>query len=133
MTDRDKIKAFVQDVLGCGCAEEVFRIIEIRREERAGQPYDRINIGNRLLVYVFRTDDAGWASRTLADLVRAGKTERDAEGFNRFRLVLAADAPAAMSPVMKAYGSLDLVDDRIFLHVIPKRQAAFRAREDSVS
>jgi hypothetical protein len=33
MADKGKIKAFVQDVLGCGCAEEVFRIIDLGQEE----------------------------------------------------------------------------------------------------
>ena len=65
MADRQKIKAFVQDVLGCGCAEEVFEIIDLRQETMAGTPYDRINIGNRLLIYIFRTDDTEFVKKEL--------------------------------------------------------------------
>ncbi|HUL62971.1 MAG TPA: hypothetical protein VLT35_07890 [Methanocella sp.] len=129
--EREEIKAFVQDVLGCGCAEEVFQVIELRRETMEGKPYDRINIGNRLLVYVFHTDDARWAEVTLARLVRAGKEERDALGFNRFRLVLATGRPAAMGAATKAFGRLPPVDDRTYLHVVRGQQITFGTRPAS--
>ncbi len=127
MTDKEKIKTFVQNVLGCGCAEEVFQVIELRRERLEGKPYDRVNIGNRLLIYVFHTGDARWAEDALSRLVSAGKEERDALGFNRFRLVLAASDPAAMGPLMKAFERLAFVDDRVYLHVVPEEQIAFGA------
>jgi hypothetical protein len=44
MADRQKIKAFVQDVLGCGCAEEVFEIIELREN---GTLIDKSHIGSK--------------------------------------------------------------------------------------
>jgi len=125
MADREKIKAFVQDVLGCGCAEEVFRIIELRQETMAGMPCDRINIGNRLLVYIIRTDDPEFVRRELPGLVRAGVEERDRNGFNRFRLVLATDEARVEIAAMSAYKRLSAVDDRTFLHVVNKDQIAF--------
>jgi hypothetical protein len=125
MADRQKIKAFVQDVLGCGCAEEVFKIIELRQETMAGTPYDRINIGNRLLVYIFRTDDSEFVKKELPGMVRAGVEERDRDGFNRFRLVLATDEARVEITAMKAYKALDFTDDRTFLHVVEKGQIVF--------
>ena len=125
MTDKKKIKAFVQDVLGCGCAEEVFLLIELRQEEMAGKKYDHINVGNRLLIYVFRTGDARFVAEALQSIVLAGKEERDAGGFNRFRLVLATDATRAGSAATKAYDKLAFLDDRIHLHVIGKSQVTF--------
>jgi hypothetical protein len=125
MADREKIKAFVQDVLGCGCAEEVFRTIELRHETMAGKPYDRINIGNRLLVYVFRTDDQEFVSREFPGIVRAGLDERNNKGFNRFRLVLASDNSRAGTAAMKAYEALGFTDDRTFLHVVRTGQIEF--------
>lgn len=125
MADRDKIKAFVQDVLGCGCAEEVFKIIELRQESMAGETYDRVNIGNRLLVYIFRTDDPDFTGKEMSRLVRAGMEERNAKGFNRFRLVLASDNARAGTAAMKAYKALDFTDERAFLHVVEKGQVAF--------
>lgn len=125
MADMEKIKAFVQDVLGCGCAEEVFRIIDLRQEAMAGKPYDRINVGNRLLVYVFRIGEPGFASRELPGIVRSGIRERDDEGFNRFRLVVATDNPRVEIAAMKAYQALDFTDDRAFLHVVENEQILY--------
>jgi hypothetical protein len=125
MADKGKIKAFVQDVLGCGCGEEVFKIIELRHDEMAGTHYDRINIGNRLLIYIFATDDPVFVGKELAGIVRAGKEERDREGFNRFRLVLSTDEARVEIAAMKAYKDLDFADDRTFLHVVSKEQIAF--------
>jgi hypothetical protein len=125
MADREKIKAFVQNVLGCGCAEEVFKIIELRHDEMAGKHYDHINIGNRLMVYIFRTDDPEFVRKDMARIIRAGKEERDSKGFNRFRLVLASDDARVGVAAMKAYKELDFADDRTFLHVVKKEQIAF--------
>jgi len=125
VADREKIKAFVQDVLGCGCAEEVFKIIDLRHETRAGEPYDRINVGNRLLVYIFRTDDPDFVKRELPGLVRAGVEERDRDAFNRFRLVLATGEPRVEIAAVKAYKGLGTVDDRTFLHVVDQAEITF--------
>jgi hypothetical protein len=125
MADKGKIKSFVQDVLGCGCAEEVFKIIELQQDEMAGERYDRINIGNRLLIYIFETDDPEYTRRELARIVRAGKEERDQNGFNRFRLVLATGDDRVGTAAIKAYNDMDLTDDRTFLHVVKKEQIAF--------
>jgi hypothetical protein len=125
MADKGKIKAFVQDVLGCGCAEEVFKIIEFQQDEMAGTRYDRINIGNRLLIYIFQTDDLEFTGRELARIVRAGKEERDRKGFNRFRFVLTTDSDRVGIAAMKAYKELDFTDDRTFLHIVKKEQIAF--------
>lgn len=125
MADKKKIKAFVQGVLGCGCAEEVFQQIDLSHAQLAGAKYDRINIGNRLLIYVFRTDDAQFVEGELSRIIRAGKAERDAKGFNRFRLVLATDEARVSGPAMKAYKKLDFLDDRIYLHVVGTGQVSF--------
>jgi len=125
MADKGKIKAFVQDELGCGCGEEVFKIIELQQDEMAGTHYDRVNIGNRLLIYIFEADDPGFAGKELAGIARAGKEERDRKGFNRFRLVLSTDEARVEIAAMKAYRELDFIDDRMFLHVVSKEQIAF--------
>ena len=123
--DKEKIKAFVQDVLGCGCAEEVFKIIDLSREETTGMQYDRINIGNRLLVYVFRTDDPQFAINALPRMVRSGMDERNDKSFNRFRLVLATDDARVGDDAMRAYLKLGFTDNRTFMHVVKKDQVSF--------
>jgi hypothetical protein len=125
MTDREKIKAFVQGVLGCGCAEEVFKIIELSHEKKGSVRYDRINVGNRLLIYIFRADDPEYVGKELPGMLLAGRKERDGHGFNRFRLVLATDAPAAGVAAMSAYKKTGLADDRLFFHVVHPAQIEF--------
>jgi hypothetical protein len=87
--------------------------------------YDRVNIGNRLLVYIFRTDDPELVIRELPRIVRAGLEERNVKSFNRFRLVLATDEARAGAAATRAYLKLDFTDDRTFLHVVKKSQTAF--------
>jgi hypothetical protein len=125
MADRERIKAFVQDVLGCGCAEEVFKVIELSQEKKGDVSYDRINIGNRLLVYIIRADDPGFVGEELPGMLFAGLKERDDGGFNRFRLVLASDAHSAGLAAMNAYKKTGLADERLFLHVVRPAQIGF--------
>jgi hypothetical protein len=125
MADREKIKAFVQGVLGCGCAEEVFKTIESRHAKKGDVRYDRINIGNRLLIYVFRADDPEFIEKELPGMLLTGMKERDGGGFNRFRLVLATDVPAAGVAAMTAYKKTGLADDRLFIHVVHPAQIEF--------
>ena len=117
-----KIKSFVQDVLGCGCAEEVFRTIELKPDVYGNTPYDRINIGNRLLVYIFRDLEPGFIRNELAGVARAGKKERDGAGFNRFRLALADVSPADRRTAKQMFEGLDFLDDRMYLHFVKKGQ-----------
>ena len=122
-TDAEVIR-FVRGVLGCGCPDEVFETIEI--EETGGptedQPYHkRLEIGGRLLIYILETDEPDEVRRSLPALVQHGIRERDEKGLNRFRACLASDRYAAVSPVAGSlFADLDLPDDRIHLHVIPR-------------
>jgi hypothetical protein len=120
--DKEKIKAFVQNTLGCGCPEEVFQHIECH----SGVNHDgitllyKINIGNRLLVYVFPVDTSDSLKELLPKIVDIGKKERDSSGFNRFRLVLAADDGEAMRAITEDLFNSIEKDEKIHLHVLPK-------------
>ena len=118
MTDKEKIKTFVQEVLGCGCSEDVFKIIEENGREYKGIEYSRINIGNRLLVYLFRTDNRQFILDEMRQNLQLGVADRDENGFNRFRLVYAMRQPAdAGVSVKKIFDSMN-VDDRTHIHVV---------------
>lgn len=125
MADREKIKAFVQGTLGCGCAEEVFRLIEDRRETLDGRPYTRINTGNRLLIYVFDITGSDLTVRDAEKIMLAGKRERDSSGFNRFRLVLAAQDTSFLEIVSKGLKEWSFLDDRLHVHVVKADEVAF--------
>jgi hypothetical protein len=125
MSDVKKIKAFVQEVLGCGCSEDVFRTIEETGSEYKGERYSRINVGNRLLVYLFRTDDRCFIIDEMGQILQTGLEDRDQKGFNRFRLVYAVERPAeARGMVEKAFDT-HKTDDRTHVHVVDRSNVEF--------
>ena len=76
MKNYQELKSFVQDTLGCGCPEEVFNKIEY--EKRQDKPWEmRINIGDRLLVYVIGADSENDLARKIATAMESGVTERN--------------------------------------------------------
>ena len=122
-----EIKTFVQQTLGCGCPEEVFSHIDCQ----LNIPLDtfllshRINIGNKLLVFIVELKGHDSLREALTSLLDAGKKERDSGGFNRFRLVLASDNPDLMQK--HAFDIFDTLekDERIHLHVVHKNSCKF--------
>jgi hypothetical protein len=121
MADKEKIKRFVQEALGCGCPEEVFRSIDCKRDVELGGGVildSTITIGNRLLIYVVY-DNQDFVAKHLALLVSAGKKERDSRGLNRFRLVILTDGSSASGDaIRRTFDELQEKDDNIHLHVI---------------
>lgn len=124
--DTNQIKRFVQEALGCVCQEEVFRSIEYRSGVRLSNFVTLsavVVIGNRLLIYVTEAGSSGCVEEHLPVLVSAGKNERDKKGLNRFRLVIAADNPAAIQQISgKMFEELRGKDDKIHLHVVSKKE-----------
>jgi hypothetical protein len=120
--DKERIKAFAQNTLGCGCPEEVFQHIECKTNAYLDglNILYQINIGNRLLVHVVSVDSGDSLRELLPKLVVIGKMERDRSGFNRFRLVLAADDSDAIREVAENLFSHIQKDEKIHLHILPK-------------
>lgn len=85
---REDIVSFVREVLGCGCPDEVFRRIDIGtgRCSPDGPDFARLVVGERLLIYILAPDGRDIAGN-VRSLAARGLAERDAEGYNRFRLV----------------------------------------------
>ena len=119
MAFRDEIKYFVQYTLGCGCPEEVFTQIEWEERNHFQETiyYSRINLGNRLLIYVASLGKEN-PSEVLPALMTRGKQERDRLGFNRFRLVIATDVPGDAGKAADAFETSEK-DEKMHLHVLP--------------
>ncbi len=118
-----RVKEFIRDSLGCGCDEEVFRHIMVERGVRVGGAtlVRKINVGNRLLVYVL---EAGADTiKQLPLLVKAGRGERDARGFNRFRLVLLSNDKNLKRAAFDAFNAIEPLDEKVHLHVLRKDEA----------
>jgi hypothetical protein len=116
------LRHFIQEVLGCGCPEEVLRRIEASETSRDGVAATRVEVGGRLLVEVFHSDDAQQVARRLPEWTAAAVAERDARGFNRARIVIATARPGEMEPAARAvFAAIPGCDDRTHLHVVDRR------------
>jgi len=122
MGQKEHIKTFVQKILGCGCPEEVFTYIDCRSNIPLNNILlnNKINIGNRLLIFIMEVNDPDSLKETLKSLVDAGIKEKNGSGFNRVRIVLVADNPGTFKQnACDIFDSLEK-DERVHLHVIHK-------------
>ena len=121
MAGKERIKDFVQNILGCTCPDKVFEQIQEFRSAPISSPHSRsIIIGGRLLIYIWNVEDTGSLRENLLAMLAAGRQERDARGLNRFRAVLAVDkALQQVAAAAHAYFSqFEGRDDRMHLHVV---------------
>jgi hypothetical protein len=122
MVKKQEIKTFVKKTLGCSCPEEVFAYIDCRSNIPLNNVLlrNKINIGNRLLIFVVEVNNDESLKETLKSLVDAGRKERDGFRFNRVRLVLATDNPGLVK--RRACDIFDTLerDERIHVHVVHK-------------
>jgi hypothetical protein len=81
---------------------------------------NKINIGNRLLIYILEVNNTGPIKNILPFLVKSGKTERDNLKFNRFRLVLITDRVEEIKRTAESiFGDINK-DEKVHLHVVDK-------------
>jgi hypothetical protein len=118
----EEIITFVRKTLGCGCPEEVFQHIDFKSGIRAGDILlkGKMNIGNRLLIYIVEMNETESMKRVLTSLVGTGIKERDASNFNRFRLVLASNNCDAVRRSAEAAFLEIQKDEKVHLHVVPE-------------
>ncbi len=127
MTGRRELTEFVRNTLGCACPDEVFERIEYE-EGADGEGVlscPNVRIGGRLLIGLWETNDPARIQSEMAEIVNAGKSERDRRGMNRFRLVIATDDLESVGRI--AHGMFPAIaqkDDKIHLHVVSRQEAA---------
>jgi len=113
-----EIKRFVQETLGCSCPEEVFNKIDYQKEIDCF-PGRKINVGDRLLIYIITTDRESNIQDVVNSALEQGVEERDSRGFNRFRLVLVASRPDELRSLAEyAFDSSGFTDEKTHLHVV---------------
>jgi hypothetical protein len=121
---RTVVEPFVREELGCACPDSAFTDIQIRPTPSGLPAGWLIGCGGRLLLMIPAAGAPATAPGQLELLFRRARALRDADGFNRFRLVLpwsAGGGETAAPPAVAA-------DDRLHLHrVEPARLAALQA------
>lgn len=113
----------MKQTLGCACPDEVFEYIDCQSNIKLNDEIilrNKINIGNRLLIYVLEVNNTGPIKNVLPFLVTAGKTERDNLKFNRFRLVLITDKLDELKETAEKLFNTINKDDKVHLHVVHK-------------
>ena len=120
MDTTEAIKQLVTEKLGCRCPAEVFRHIEIQAEPVVAEGLKltkRINIGNRLLIYLLQVDDSQEINKNLEMLLDTGIKDRDANKFNRIRIVIISDRKNDYNKYAMAFSKLNK-DDKAHLHIL---------------
>lgn len=131
--DKESIKTFVQKTLGCDCPEEVFEYIDCQFNIKLNDIVlsCKINIGNRLLVYVVEVNDQNSVKNILPFLVSTGKDEKDNLKFNRFRLVLVTDKLNELKETAETLFNTIPKDEKVHLHVVDKKRFQYFLRLNS--
>ncbi|MEE4241850.1 MAG: hypothetical protein V2I36_10295 [Desulfopila sp.] len=119
--NRREVEQFARNTLGCGCPDKVFEKINIDRIENSGQggTISRVDIGNTLLVYIVRPESNKELHNSVARIVSQGREDRDSNGFNRFRLVVAGEAKELDGETaIKAFAGEIGTDEKMHLHFV---------------
>ena len=124
--DRAVIEKFVREELGCTCPTEVFASVSLEKNPAIFSGLLKgylLEIGGKLLVYLVETDDLALVSTNLEKIFRRGREKRDADGFNRFRLVVSTpDIQPARQVLLQQFNDLHELDEKLHLHVIQPQQ-----------
>jgi hypothetical protein len=123
MITNEAIKAFTREILGCDCPEEVFDKIVCEEDVKINSELRlsyKINIGDKLLIYILELEQRSELGSELPKLIEAGEKERNDRGFNRFRLVLVSENPDVIQDdAHKLFGQIEK-DEKIHLHIISR-------------
>lgn len=121
---RHSLIRFLRGPLGCGCPDEVLREIAWQPQQVAGERLLRIAVGGGLLVYLWPSDDPRRLEEVLPALLTAGRSERDREGFNRFRLAVATGDKVRLEPVAhRLFSRWPDRDAETYLHLVDRGHA----------
>jgi len=119
--NREKLTGFIRGTLGCGCPNEVFETIESNRVAVGALPgvATRIVIGDTLLLYLVAPASIQELTDTIAELADSGRRDRDANRYNRFRLVVSDESnETERAGAAAAFAQEAGSDEKMHLHFV---------------
>ena len=126
MSKENMIKSFVINKLGCNCPDEVFNIIKWQKDVQIDNNIIlsyKINIGNRLLIYIIEIEDHNFMNDNLVKIFMCGIIERNNNKLNRFRLaIISNNIPEIGSIAQNIFNNLNIGDQKVHLHLIHKNE-----------
>jgi len=120
MSDSHEIKAFVKNILGCRCPDDVFKKILVRRQVlmNGAIPADFIiNVGDRLLVTI-RRHHPQEVLLNFDKIIDPWRSYRDQNGFNRLRYVIPVSPGKPTLQLINKIERLQNSDGRVNIHLI---------------
>jgi len=124
MNKGNMIKSFVINKLGCNCPDEVFNIIEWQKDVQIDKNIIfnyKINIGNRLLIYIIDIEEDKFINDNLVKILMFGIMERNNNNFNRFRLAIISKNIAEIGSIAQnIFNNLNIGDQKVHLHLMNK-------------
>ncbi len=119
--NNEKIKVFVKNTLGCGCPEKVFENIDVSKLTTLEHEKEvtRIVVGDTLLIYIIRPEPSGNFVDSVESIGLAGKTDRDINNYNRFRLVVSSfEDEVQQEKVSECFSKTFSMDDKMHIHFV---------------
>jgi len=119
--NNEKIKVFVKNTLGCGCPEKVFENIDVSKLPTLEHEKEvtRIVVGDTLLIYIIRPEPSGNFVDSIESICLAGKTDRDINNYNRFRLVVSSfEDEVQQEKVSERFSKIFNTDDKMHIHFV---------------
>ena len=119
--NNEKLKVFVKNTLGCGCPEKVFEKIDVSKllTVEHGKEITRIVVGETLLIYIIRPEPSGDFVDSVESIGLIGKTDRDTNNYNRFRLVVSGiEDDAQQAKVSERFSKSFNTDDKMHIHFV---------------
>ncbi|HOK03327.1 MAG TPA: hypothetical protein PKX79_12175 [Spirochaetota bacterium] len=120
--EKERIKNFAIDILGCGCDNSVFARIDHRKNFYLPSGItltSRVLIGDRLLIYIVDEEDI--SSGDLRAIFLDGLQERDSLNYNRLRVVILTDNIInCENRFRRIYEDFDFKDEKTHLHIVER-------------
>lgn len=119
--DNEKIKVFVKNTLGCGCPDKVFEKIDVSKLPTAEPEKEitRIVIGDTLVIYIIHSEHTGNLFDSVEAIGLAGKTDRDTNHYNRFRLVVSGlEDDVQQEEIEGHFSTLFNTDENMHIHFV---------------
>ena len=111
--------------MGCNCPSEVFNIIERQKDIQLDQNINlnyKINIGNRLLIYIMEINDKEFLRQNLLKIVAHEIDERNKNNFNRFILVIISnDINENDQNGQRLFDTILKGDQKAHLHIVREK------------
>jgi len=118
---REQVRRFVREGLGCGCPEEVFDQIQVGVEPEVIKGVGsivRLVIGSRLLIYVMYPGETSASLSSVELVVARGVLDRDVSSFNRVRVVCCLPSGKGLDNLHAQLNLWVSTDEKAHLHLM---------------